>query len=131
MKLTTSVIALSALILFLVACKKEKIEDIQQTSTPKSYASFLPMTVGNYWIYQRFNMDGSGNENQTTFYDSIYIEKDTLINGKTYFKQVTTNPSYLTIATYLRDSIHYIVNNKGEIMFSSEDFTIPLMNHTN
>ncbi|HOZ51457.1 MAG TPA: hypothetical protein PLU17_06340 [Chitinophagaceae bacterium] len=79
--------------------------------------------MGNYLIYQQFNFDAYGNVTPTSFYDSCYIEKDTIVNGKTYFKMF--RPGYLGTnpISFLRDSLHYLVNLEGKILFSSQDFT--------
>ncbi|OYU80063.1 MAG: hypothetical protein CFE23_11000 [Flavobacterium sp. BFFFF1] len=50
----------------------------ESNGTTNTY--FLPLTTGNYWVY-----DVSGSQNLAGR-DSLYIEKDTIINAKTYSK---------------------------------------------
>lgn len=103
-------------LVFVFACKKEK---------EKEFPDFGQLKAGNYWVYERFDIDSVGNLNPRNEYDSCYIEKDTLINGKTYHKMVRPpqpNMPYWDIQ-YLRDSLHYIVDEKGNRVFSSQDFS--------
>ena len=117
-KIFLSVMTLSALLL---SCKKEKMPEIPGIA----YDNYSNLKVGNYWVYQRFTVDESGNETATSVYDSCYIEKDTVINSKKYFKYCSSNgisvgsPGF---PEYLRDSLHYIVNSAGNVLFSSWDY---------
>ncbi len=123
------------------SCKKKKSEvaETPQTPTEITYPSYMPYKVGNYWIYERFNIDTLNNAVSNGAIDSTYIEKDTLISGNRYYKFVTkniTNPnSDITFpndiyTNYFRDSLHYIINNIGGIVFSSKDFTSILYSYS-
>jgi hypothetical protein len=91
---------------------------------PVTYGNYSRLKTGNYWIYQRFNVDSLGNATPTNTFDSCYVEKDTSINNITYYKVVRKNPYILSDEfTYQRDSLHYLVTSTGSILFSSEDFT--------
>jgi len=127
-----AVISTSFIILFLFAgCKKDN-EIIPHLPSPPNeviYPDFSQLKVGNYWVYQQFIVDSSGNATPTNVYDSCYVEKDTLINNNTYFKVYRPNPYFPQWGyTYLRDSLHYIVscrnfqNQSSQICFSSQDF---------
>lgn len=121
--------ALAAILCIGIAsCKKPK--DATPPSVPTenepTYDNYSALKAGNYWVYQRYifnaNTDSSAPQNQ---FDSCYIEKDTLINGKTYFKHCTRSyyaPQDISVS-FLRDSLSYIVNSSGSILFSSEDFS--------
>lgn len=104
------------------ACHKDHDNCPQNPNTPV-YENYLPLKVGNYWVYQQFRVDSDGTENATNIIDSCYIEKDTAINGMMYYKYVRPNylPDYSI--TFIHDSLHYIVNSAGVIQFSSMDFT--------
>src|SRR5688500_17959960 len=71
------------------SCKKEK-----EISPPpaKTYPDYSALKPGNYWIYERFDVDSNGNATPTGIYDSCYVEKDTQINGRTYMKYVEPHP---------------------------------------
>jgi len=83
----------------------------------------LPFKVGNYWIYQNFtNFDGV--QTDLNEYDSCFVSKDTLINGKSYVKYEEINSGYPGNGhSYFRDSLHYQVDSHGNISCSFEDFT--------
>jgi hypothetical protein len=62
-----------------------------------------------------------GNGPALNEFDSTYVSKDTQMNGNTYYFLAST--ILHTNNIWLRDSLHYIVDEFGRIMFSSEDFT--------
>jgi hypothetical protein len=102
-------------ILFTSACKKQ--EEI--TIDKGGLASFTPMSVGSYWIYDVSNVDSTG---QATFisYDSTYIVSDTILNGNTYFVyNSSSSPFFIQM---LRDSAMYLVDENGQKFFHPENF---------
>jgi hypothetical protein len=111
-------------VLLCTACHKkssspQKIDDVV-------YPSYSKLAAGNYWVYHIYDLDSSYNVmDSTNITDSAYVEKDTAIAGQTYHKYLEPDDAggnnYNT--TYLRDSLHYIVNNYGVIQFSAQDFT--------
>ena len=60
-------------------------------------------------------------ESMTGAIDSVYIPGDTIINGKLYYNVKRTN--WIGSNQYLRDSSNYLVNQHGDIHFSSSDFS--------
>lgn len=110
-----------AVVCIIASCKKKEHQD--STPQPVTYASYLPLKAGNYWIYENFNLDTNGNYTSTGIIDSDYVAGDTLVNGTTYFKWLRNN-STLGASTYIvRDSLHYIVDIIGAKLFSSQNFT--------
>lgn len=103
------------LLAFATACKKDP--------EPAVYPTFMPLATGNYWVYQRFLVDTNGQSTAQNIFDSCYIEKDTLINAHTYYKFVKPVMGATLQTSYIRDSLHYLVNKEGTVLFSSEDFT--------
>jgi hypothetical protein len=88
------------------------------------YDNYSNLEVGNYWIYDIFTLKADGTLIPQNKVDSVYIAKDTLIGTNTYFKYLYPDfPSKLYTHKYLRDSLHYIVDHQGKILFSSENFT--------
>jgi len=120
------VLSMITAVLLFSACKKNdsppepaKIDDIV-------YVPYSRLAPGNYWVYDAYELDSNYNVLfPRHILDSMYVEKDTLINFKTYYKywQPQDVGSSTYYATYLRDSLHYIVDNNGTIRFSSQDFT--------
>ena len=86
--------------------------------------NYMPMTVGNYWIYQHYRIDSTGLETKLSFVDSVAIIGDTTINNKKYYVRNTNgilmqNDDF----TFTRDSAGYLVNNLGKKLFSTNNFT--------
>lgn len=96
------------------SCKTEN-EPSSETSPV-----YLPMAVGNYWIYQHFIVDSLGNELSLNQFDSVVIMKDTLINNKLYyeFRSSQYDPYF---QQFLRDSLGYVINNVGKKFFSTSN----------
>jgi len=118
----------------LIACDKKDDDDIIITPPPATtnptVNDYAKLDVGNYWIYERYNIDTNGIETALGVFDSSYVEKDTIINGNKYsvliIPQIYNNtPSHFII----RDSSDYIVDNNGEIHFSLTDFSSFLQDH--
>jgi hypothetical protein len=121
----------SFLILFFAltfnACKKDSSTNKVLSTSQTNVASFSQLEVGNYWIYQRFEINSVGNETALNKFDSCYIKSDTIINNLVYYKMYRPKvygsipPTHLI--DFIRDSLHYIVNSTGYTLFSSQDFT--------
>jgi hypothetical protein len=124
---THSLFFLSGIVLLsLYACKKEKDEVVTNTSpSPAPYENYTALKAGNYWIYEEFSVDSTGNGSGTGNLDSCYVEKDTTVNGNVYHKLVKLSdmswPNYAVLL--LRDSLAYTVNEEGDVFFSSLNFT--------
>jgi len=102
----------------LSSCKKEEDNEIK--------TEYLPLSIGNYWIYKDFKIDSSGNETANSSLDSVIITRDTIINRKKYYvlegEYYPFNSGVWGIIDILRDSSGYIVNPNGTIQFSENDF---------
>jgi hypothetical protein len=106
-----------AVALAVVSCEKNENE-------PKS--TYIPMEVGNYWVYQDFNIDADGNEVATDLYDSLIITKDTVINLVKYFKlegiKHPFNHNQSRGWGYYRDSSGNLIDNESIKYFSDSEF---------
>jgi len=126
MKKTAFLLAVTACALLTFSCKKENTPvppPVAQTSP------YIQLAAGNYWVYQWYDVDASGNATPRTETDSSYIEKDTVIQGKTYFKLVKGDLFGNKYSMYLRDSMGDIVTNAGARIFSATDFTDNLLSY--
>lgn len=92
MKLSLGVLA--SMLVMLTSCKKEDLSveesvlEINETTEDSVYFSegdFWPMKVGNYWVYENMQIIDGGRLTSIPRIDSIYIEKDTIINGNREF----------------------------------------------
>jgi len=116
-------------IMLLSSCKKD--EEISETPTINT-VDYSHLTVGNYWVYENYILDSLGVATLMDQVDTVTVDRDTIINGQTYF--VLTGTRYPTtesqILEILRDSGTYIVSSNGEIIFSSTNFTDTLREDT-
>lgn len=122
MKWISNTLCILILMIVLAACKKE-VEEPVLDDPEIEYSSFSALAPGNYWISQRYQIDQNGVETELSKIDSCYVVKDTLIGDHIYYKVNRPRfgfqgPHYI----YLRDSLHYLVNASGEILFSYQDF---------
>lgn len=100
----------------LISCEKV-IE-----STNDAPVVYLPMSVGNYWIYQHYKIDSLGNEMPLRNYtDSVYIVKDSIINGDRYYK-FESSIYFEKFKGFFRDSCGHLIKSTGEIIFSATNF---------
>lgn len=109
--------------LVILSCKK----DDDNTSTVVSAGEFLPMTVGNYWVYSNVVVDTLGAETIQMPNDSITFTKDTVVNGLTYFKlegisKFTVSSTWSTLG-FFRDSSGFLVDLDGKTIFSNVNFS--------
>ncbi len=123
----TKIIYLSCLILvgLVFSCQKDSVNPVE------TYPNFTQLKVGNYWIYEVFRVDTFGVATSQGTFDSCFIEKDTLINDKIYYKY--NKPRAYPSAyedRFIRDSLHYLVNHLGDILFSSQNFTDTFYTYT-
>jgi len=104
----------------LTSCKKENTNTTEQP-LQESVLDYYPLAVGNYWLYAVSSCDSTWTVCNPMRIDSNYISKDTVMNGLTYFKiegQKISNSD----PWFVRDSLDYIVDEKGSILFSNTDF---------
>jgi hypothetical protein len=102
------------------ACKKETKSN-PELPPQESVLDYYPLAVGNYWLYEVSSCDSSWEDCTSMRVDSNYVSKDTLMNGHTYFK-LEGRKMTGSAPSFIRDSLDYIVDNRGNILFSNKDF---------
>ena len=109
-------------VLFISSCKKDVIES---NPPSKPISNYMPLTIGNYWVYDNYKVDALGNETKLNYTDSIYVQGDTVIRGETYYVISGTYKPFLdSLSSWIiRDSSGYLVDELGNIHFSSTNFT--------
>ena len=108
----------------IISCKKDSeiILNPPDTSAinPEKVTDYYPLSIGSYWVYRKYTIDSKVDSNikevPYPYEDSIYIEKDTTINGTVYAKFVWFWDNKVG-SYYLRDSLDYIVNERGKFFF--------------
>jgi len=104
---------------------------VDETVNPQvTSSSYLPMAVGNYWIYQDYWNNGDGVFHASSSIDSTCIVKDTVINGRIFYKfdnyhifSHSESPLKIESTFVYSDSAKHLINPKGEILFSENNFT--------
>lgn len=72
----------------------------------------MNLRVGNYWVYDWFEIDLNNNATLLDRTDSVIIEKDTIINNKSYFVKKSFYGSPLMTRTILFDSMNSYPDKK-------------------
>lgn len=105
------------------ACEKE--EPIQaEPEIQEIEKNYLPLEVGNYWIYQTYKVEESGAETKLGAEDSVVVTNDTLIAGHKYYKIKGTDffkPEWGTI-NVIRNASGNLITPNGHIQFSTSNF---------
>ncbi|MFN8206185.1 MAG: hypothetical protein U0T82_02070 [Bacteroidales bacterium] len=112
-------------VLLLLSCKEE-IDPGFSENDAQLVAEYLPMQIGNYWIYQHYSIDSAGQATPLNRIDSIVISRDSSINGHTYFvfeKETGYPGNPREIESILRDSAGTIVDQHGKIRFAVNNFS--------
>ncbi|MBD78765.1 MAG: hypothetical protein CL840_07585 [Crocinitomicaceae bacterium] len=122
------VLALSSLIVLSFSCKKdEEITENPNCEPELKVQDYMPMAVGNYWVYQQYRIDSNRVEEKMGQVDSMKITRIEKIRGNEYFVFEGTNSPYGnfdgSIIHMLRDSNGYLVNQSGDILMSVKNFT--------
>lgn len=89
------------------------------------YPTYSNLFTGNYWIYEDYIVGDNMADSATGVYDSVYVDKDTIVNSLVYYR--LNKPSYWGTneytSIYLRDSADCIVDLTGRIRFSASNFS--------
>lgn len=120
------ILAFTILSLFILSCKKDKLEPAPQAVNSYTHVS----TTGSYWVYDWYDVDSTGNETlwNTTWKDTIRIVGDTTINGKVF--QHYKGKEWNSLREYwTRDSSGYVVGINGKIAYSY--ISTPMLLSTN
>ncbi len=116
--------ALCLTFLLFTACQSDDdTTAIAPPSTTLTASSFIPLAVGNYWIYDRYNIDLETGERTLTQQDSIYIDHESIINDETYYFYANGYTNDPDDGMYLRDSLGFLVNIEGNIIVPEATFT--------
>lgn len=127
MSISKSALLALSVILLLASCKKEDDGNDAPNvpSTPLDVAAFSLLDSGNYWVYERRQVDSMDVDQGTPVrVDSLYVIGDTLLNGKTFTMiRLGVNGQPGNAARYYwRDSADCILDKYGAIQFSAGTF---------
>jgi len=101
--------------LFTFSCSKED----PSGQLIGSVNDWVQLEVGNYWIYDRIQVDQFGDTTYGNANDSVYVAFDTLIGSNYYHAVVGFAFPGSQSTLYIRDSAEFIIDPTGHIYFSS------------
>lgn len=111
-----------------VACRKKRTVQVvpgsqqneDMVQPPRLSKEYLQLKPGNYWVYRGYTIHQDGREGPLPTTDTMRVEKDTVIGRRTYHKLVRSEMGSKSVE-FLTDSLDYVVNDKGSIVFSASD----------
>lgn len=113
---------LSMFLLVFFSCKKDESDDTSQNN--QTYDNYFPLKIGNYWVYQYNKLDSNGITSPVEMVDSIAVDRDTIIQSKSYFILAGINLGATNNnIEIVRDSNGYWVNQDGYIYLTAKNFT--------
>jgi hypothetical protein len=119
-------------VFLLLSCKEENDPALSENDA-QLVAEYLPMQIGNYWIYQHYSIDSANQATPLNRTDSIVISRDSSINGHSYFVFEKESPypdNRREIESILRDSAGTIVDQNGRIRFAVNNFSDTIYRYT-
>ena len=108
------VLVLIAVPIVFNSCKKDNSEDLSLTPPQPYYA----LEVGNYWIYQEAYFDSAWNRLNDFTIDSVFVEKDTLINGKLFYILKEEGSLGQKDRYWIREDGEELINSNDEVFLS-------------
>lgn len=111
----------------LISCKKDDDEEAapQQPGQPVAVSTFSNLAVGNYWVYERRQVDSVDvDQGQPVRIDSLFVIGDTLLGGQTFsmIRLGVNGQPGSGVRYYWRDSADCILDHYGHIVFRSTGF---------
>lgn len=106
------------LTLLMTACEKDEPQTKPIDNHPAD--QYLPLAVGNYWVYDRYSADSNGvsyGGNVST--DSFWVEKDTVIENDTFY-YVLSNAA-LGRLQIIGWSGNQLIDTSGRLLFDAID----------
>ncbi len=115
--------------MFFISCSSD---DSPSGDSQPIESNFYGLKVGNTWTYEYFRRIGNTEEFETSnAFDEVKIVGSFEIDGETYYsvETITTGnnnaptcvPPNGAAITKVRDSLGYLINDSGAILFSHED----------
>ncbi len=102
-----------------VSCEKK------EDPIPEPQLTYMPLEIGNYWVYENKLIQQDVTKTPSEELESIVIARDTLLRGEKYFVLEGNQMGYNNdwgVISILRDSLSYLVNENGEILFAENHF---------
>jgi hypothetical protein len=120
------IVILSCFSLFLYSCKKDEKTSEPETPAPvaQTPGAMQPLAVGNYWIYQKSLDDSIGTYTMQNEFDSVYVEKDSMIMNEHYFKLSHANANFTYYfnfgnSVWIKDSLGYLIHYPHRVLLDT------------
>ena len=108
-------------VVFFGCSKEEEVkEDISPVETPQ-IIKHMPLAIGNYWVYDTYQIDTLGNESIFSSSDSAYVDRDTLINDKVYYIIEGDFNAKMATGNIIRNESNSILYSDGSIRFTTNN----------
>lgn len=125
-----TIIASLVITVLLASCKKEtKVSSQNTNSVPPPAPNFLPLKLGNYWIYEAFTLDSLNTETDLAHTDSLYIDRDSIVGSKTYYHFSSVNPNSLFASFSVAGE--WVIDSAGILCMQSGGWSLPDPTHLN
>jgi hypothetical protein len=112
------------------SCKKDKDDDNNNNNNNNpvvDLSDYYPLAVGNYWVYQWYDIDSNGIATPSLTgisVDTFSVIDDTLINGISFYVfEMKQHKFFNSYNQYLRDSSNHLIDNFGTKFFSAINFS--------
>ncbi|MGB0430466.1 MAG: hypothetical protein ACPGLV_08325 [Bacteroidia bacterium] len=118
-------------ILQLFSCNsdEEVLEENNEINKPAPLSSsFFPLAVGNYWVYQNYEVDTNGIKTAKGG-DTLKITQMEIIGTDTVFHIYDQSRILFPNSIWVKDSLGYLVGNNGRVYFSTTNFTDTIEKH--
>lgn len=107
----------TAVVFLFYSCDDDMVIPMETAETVL-VTDYQPSTIGSYWIYKRFDaMDGENYETSGHL-DTIRLTENVNIGGQVYQRFEGLMNEFI-FPEYQRDSLNYLVNDRGRRFFSS------------
>lgn len=103
--------------LLLVSCSTD------EASPTESILDYANLEIGNYWVYQWYEIEPDGTESLFGQRDSVFISSDTLINGRTMYVRYTSDERN-TRSSILFDSANTLYSYPDKEVLFTLDTTV-------
>lgn len=118
------------LLIFISSCKKD--EDVICPPTPEPQLNYMPLAIGNYWLYETYRVDTNGVETNLNYHDSIVVTRDTIINNDTFYIVEGTYRPFHTqwgVIRIIKNDNGNLVNHLGDTILPATNFTDTFRKH--
>lgn len=97
----------SLTILLFTSCSDDDAQPVVET-----LSDYINFEVGNYWVYEWYEIQPDGTESSFAKRDSLYISADTLIDGRRF---------WIRSGTFLGNENRWILFDSAEALFTYPD----------